>query len=73
MDVKLDSLIEKIKQEGIEEAQRAADEIRQKAEAEAQEIINKANEKARQIINGCNQNILCSAVLDFVQDIQPET
>ena len=56
MDVKLDSLIEKIKQEGIEEAQRAADEIRQKAEAEAQEIINKANEKARQIINEGQQN-----------------
>ena len=56
MDVKLDSLIEKIKQEGIEEAQRAADEIRQRAEAEAQEIINKANEKARQIINEGQQN-----------------
>ncbi|MFA4921195.1 MAG: hypothetical protein WC611_03605, partial [Candidatus Neomarinimicrobiota bacterium] len=56
MDVKLDGLIEKIKQEGIAEAQRSADEIIKKAEAEAQEILEKARRTASQIETEGQQN-----------------
>ncbi|MDD5229787.1 MAG: hypothetical protein PHC43_00500 [Candidatus Marinimicrobia bacterium] len=56
MDVKLDGLIEKIKQEGIAEAQRSADEIIKKAEAEAQEILEKARRTASQVETEGQQN-----------------
>ncbi len=46
MEVKFDSLIEKIKKDGIEEAKKSADEIIQKANKEAEKIINEAKDKA---------------------------
>ncbi len=56
MDIKLDGLIEKIKQDGIAEAQRSAAEIIKKAEADAQEIISKAKQNADQIVAEGQQN-----------------
>ena len=46
MDVKLDSLIAKLKQEGVEGAQKAADEILAKAKADAEALIEKARKAA---------------------------
>ncbi len=51
MDVKLENLIEKIKMEGVEEAQRKADEILKKAQVEAKSILDQAREKADEIID----------------------
>lgn len=56
MDIKLDGLIEKIKQEGIAEAQNSAAEIIGKAEANAQEILNAARQTASQIVAEGQQN-----------------
>ena len=42
MDIKLENLIEKIKKEGVEDAQRKADEILKKAEKEAASIVEDA-------------------------------
>ena len=46
MDVKLDSLIEKIKKEGIDEAQHSADEILKEAKQKAAKIIDDAKKQA---------------------------
>ena len=46
MDVKLDSLIEKIKKEGIEEAQQTSDEIVKEAKQKASSIIDEAKKEA---------------------------
>ncbi|MBU0693430.1 MAG: hypothetical protein KKC11_01995 [Candidatus Omnitrophica bacterium] len=51
MEVKLESLIEKIKKEGVEEAMRAAQEIAKEAQDKAQEIINEAQAQAGKIID----------------------
>ena len=51
MEVKLDNLIEKIRQEGIEEAREAADEILVTAKQEAESIVTKANEDAQQAVD----------------------
>lgn len=51
MEVKLDSLIEKIKKDGVEEAKKASDEIIQKANKEAEKIINEAKLKAEKFLN----------------------
>ncbi|MCK4917898.1 MAG: DivIVA domain-containing protein [Candidatus Omnitrophica bacterium] len=51
MEVKLDSLIEKIKKDGVEEAKKASDEIIQKANKEAEKIINEAKHKAEKFLN----------------------
>ncbi len=56
MDIKLDGLIEKIKQDGIAEAQRSAAEIIKKAEADAQEIIGNAKQNAGKIVAEGQQN-----------------
>jgi len=56
MDIKLDGLIEKIKQDGIVEAQRSAAEIIKKAEANAQEIISNAKQSAEKITAEGQQN-----------------
>jgi len=49
MDVKLESLIAKIKQDGIEEAERVSKDIIKKAKAEAEAIIKEAKAKAKTI------------------------
>lgn len=51
MEVKLDSLIEKIKKDGVEEAKKASDDIIQKANKEAEKIINEAKHKAEKFLN----------------------
>ncbi len=48
MEVKLDSLIEKIKSEGVEGAQKESSEIIEKAKAEAAEIVAKAKKDAEE-------------------------
>ncbi len=55
MDVKLDSLIEKIKKDGIEEGQKTADELIQTAKKEAAAIIAKAKKEAEKIIDDGNK------------------
>lgn len=49
MEVKLESLIEKIKLEGVEGAQKESQEIVEKAKQEAADIIAKANKDAEDI------------------------
>lgn len=56
MDVKLDSLIEKIRKEGIEDAQHAADSIIKEAKQKAASIVEKAKQEAEKITeNGKHQ------------------
>lgn len=54
-EVKLDSLIEKIKKEGIVEAKRKEEEIICQAKAQAQRIISEAEQKAQIIVEEANQ------------------
>ncbi len=49
MDVKLESLIEKIKKEGVQEAEQKADQILKEAENTKKEIIEKAKQEAENI------------------------
>ncbi len=49
MDVKLESLIAKIKQDGIEEAKKASKDIIKKAKTEAEAIVKEAEAKAKRI------------------------
>ena len=49
MDVRLEDLIAKIKQEGVDAAQKQADDIVVRAKRQAQELIEEANKEARQI------------------------
>jgi V/A-type H+-transporting ATPase subunit E len=51
MEVKLDNLIEKIKADGIEEANQKADEIIENAKKEAADLKKKAQQEADQIIS----------------------
>lgn len=51
MEVKLERLIEKIKKDGVEEAQKRGEEITGKARENADKIIKKAKDKAEDIIN----------------------
>jgi len=50
MDVKLENLIEKIKKEGIEEAQQTSDELLKEAKQKAASIIDKAKKDAESIV-----------------------
>ena len=50
MDVKLDSLIEKIRKEGIDEAQLKADELINEAKKQAASIINDAKKESAKIV-----------------------
>ncbi|MFP4547319.1 MAG: hypothetical protein ACLFQM_04250 [Fidelibacterota bacterium] len=50
MDVKLEKLIDKIKTEGVEQAEQEAGQIIQNAKKEADQIVKGANKKADQII-----------------------
>jgi len=49
MDVKLDKLIEKLKKEGVDGAQKAADAILEKAKKEASAIKAKAEQEAKDV------------------------
>jgi len=51
MDVKLESLIEKIKKDGIEEARRGTEEIIQKANKKAGLIVEEAKNQAEKILD----------------------
>ncbi len=51
MDVKLDSLIEKIRKEGIEQAQQQADEILRDAKQKAAAIVEQARQEAEKIVS----------------------
>jgi len=55
MDVKLDSLIEKIKQDGIDKANKKKAEIIQSADKQAKEIIKEADKKADAILEKANE------------------
>ncbi len=50
MDVKLDSLIEKIRKEGIEEGKKTADELIREAKAKAEKIVADAKKEAEAIV-----------------------
>ncbi len=51
MDIKLDNIIEKIKKEGVESAQKEADKKLQEARKKADNIIDEAKKKADTIIS----------------------
>lgn len=55
MEVKLENLIEKIREEGVSEAKKAADDIIRKAKQEAAMIIQKAEQEARDKIEKANR------------------
>tara|TARA_B100000315_G_scaffold248255_1_gene277928 strand:- start:2746 stop:3354 length:609 start_codon:yes stop_codon:yes gene_type:complete len=50
MDIKLESLIEKIKKDGVQEANKTSNGILDKANQEAESIVNKAKKEAESII-----------------------
>ncbi len=56
MEIKLENLIAKLKQEGVEAAQQAAAEILQQANAEAAAIVANAQAEARKIVADAQQN-----------------
>ncbi|MFH1504323.1 MAG: V-type ATP synthase subunit E family protein [Candidatus Omnitrophota bacterium] len=55
MDIKLESLIERIKQDGVEEAKNASEKIIEDAEKKAQVIINKAQAQAQGIVKSSEE------------------
>jgi len=50
MDVKIESIIEKLKKEGVEEARKASDDILAKAKKEADGIVANARKEAEKIV-----------------------
>lgn len=57
MDVKLDSLIEKIKKEGIDEARQSADKIMEDARKKAAELVEKARKDAEKRIEDGDRQV----------------
>ncbi|HDZ77272.1 MAG TPA: hypothetical protein ENH41_04225 [Candidatus Omnitrophica bacterium] len=57
MEVKLESLIAKIKKDGVEEAKKAADKIIQDACCEAVSIIDEAKRKAEEQLEGSRKSL----------------
>jgi len=57
MDVKLDSLIEKIRKEGIEQAQQTADGIIKEAKSKAAAIVDNAKKEAEKIVADGKQQV----------------
>ena len=55
MDVKLDKLIDKIKSEGIEQAEQESGQILQEAKKEADNIISNAKKEAEEIIDNAKK------------------
>ena len=82
MDVNLESLIAKIKQDGVEEAKRLSKDIVNKAKSEAKVIVNEAKAKAREIeeqakvsvtkLQSNSQNSLKQASRDLVLALKEE-
>ena len=56
MDIKLDNLIEKIKQDGVNEANKLSDEIVNKAKEDASSIIEGAEKKAKEIVDSARKD-----------------
>jgi len=57
MDIKLESLIEKIKKDGVEQAQRTSQEITEKANQDAAAIIDKAKGEAQRLLDEGKKNV----------------
>lgn len=57
MDTKLDNIIEKIKKEGVEDAQKEAEKKLQQAHKEADTIVKEAQKKADNIISDAEKEI----------------
>lgn len=57
MDVKLDNLIDKIKKDGIDEAQKESQAIIDKANQKAQAIIQEAKDKSNKLIEDAKSDI----------------
>ena len=55
MEVELKSLIDKIKKDGVEEAEKEANEIKKNADKSAKDIIQAAEKKAQTIVDKANQ------------------
>lgn len=55
MESQVQGLIDKIKTEGIQEAEQKAGEIEQQAQSRGQDIINKAKQRADELIVGARQ------------------
>ncbi|MFO7891466.1 MAG: hypothetical protein R6V04_14135 [bacterium] len=57
MDTKLDNIIEKIKKEGVEDAQKQADKKIKEAHKDADKIIKEAKNKADKIVSNAKKEI----------------
>ena len=57
MSQQVQELIDKIKQDGIQQADQKAKEIEGQAQAKAQQIINEAENKAEQLIASAKEEI----------------
>jgi len=55
MEVKLERLIEKIKEEGVTEGRKISQELIEKSKQEAKEIVNQAKQEAERIVNQAKQ------------------
>jgi len=55
MDAKLDSLIEKIKKDGVDKARKISEDLISQAQKQADEILAKAKEKAESVVEQANQ------------------
>jgi len=55
MEVKLERLIEKIKEEGVAEGRKISQELIEKSKQEAKEIVNQAKQEAERIVNQAKQ------------------
>ena len=54
-EVKLENLIEKLRKEGVEDAQKTSDEIIEKANKKAEKIINDAQKKADEMVKNAEK------------------
>ncbi|OQX85432.1 MAG: hypothetical protein B6D55_07445 [Candidatus Omnitrophica bacterium 4484_70.2] len=55
MEVKLERLIEKIKEEGVTKGRKISQELIEKSKQEAKEIVNQAKQEAERIVNQAKQ------------------
>ncbi len=73
MDVKLDSLIEKIRKDGVEEAKNTAEQIVKEANQKAARIIEDANKEAQRVVNegkGKVDQLRATAEADLTQSVR---
>ena len=71
MDAKLDNLIDKIKSEGVEEAQKKSEEIIKEAQEEADSIVKEAEEEA-EIIKQNQMKEIERAKKEAVEELKDE-